>query len=76
MVAFYECQCEEGFGLSHSHVEAQVLVRTPSGREFTMPKSALEMNPNYECKILGVQPPSIRIWIDWKDVAKALMTNG
>ncbi len=69
------CTCEEGCGVAHSHVQERVRLRRV-GREdkpFTLSRRDYELNrsdPDYE--LLDTTPESIRIWVDWKAVAKAL----
>lgn len=77
MVVMMACKCDEGLGLPHSHVEAQVLMKNKTNdRTYLVPKSALELNPVETYRILGVEPESIKIWIDWREFGMSLLRDG
>lgn len=57
----------------HSHVGIQHKVRWTNGRESVIPDYMLGMNPGQKrCIVLETYPESIRIWVTWRDVARAL----
>lgn len=66
------CQCEEGAGAYHTHIPEKVVCcwEDDESKEFTIAVWDFELNPSL--KELRRIPPSIRIWVDWKAVAKAL----
>ncbi len=72
----YACMCEEGLGVAHNHVEAQVVCRNKiTSMEFKMPQSNLDLNGGDfgdHIELLDTEPPSVRIWVNWKDVARGL----
>lgn len=64
------CTCD---GLpAHSHVPERATVRFANGHVATIPAETLELNAGAGWEYLERHPPSIRIWVDWKAVARRL----
>jgi hypothetical protein len=78
------CTCEEGYGLPHSHVGLrQEVINKNTGITFWLPSDHIEMNPRSfslldgHLRLTGARDPAhIRIWVNWKDVARAVMNGG
>lgn len=64
------CTCNDD--PPHTHVPKRVRVRNGE-REFTIPEYWLNADRDYE--ILYEIPESIRVAVDWKAVARELMTD-
>jgi hypothetical protein len=74
----YACECGEGMGLAHSHYEEAAFCRDRvSGATFHLQKSIVDMNPhlNETIEILDWNPPGIKIWINWRELAEAFMRD-
>lgn len=71
------CQCEEAYGLPHTHVAPQVLIER-RGQLVWLPQDIWELNEFSQEGLLLVstQPAGVRVWIDWKKVAREVMVNG
>lgn len=76
MVTIIACTCPEGEGLPHSHVGRRFIYRMPNGQEVRLDESTQKLNIALvqEWDLLREEPPAIKVWINWKDVAKAVMT--
>jgi len=67
MVVLEACSC--GGLPAHSHLPTETFIH--NGREITAPMGTAAMNG---CEVIRTDPDAIRIWVDWKSVAHALMT--
>ena len=78
MVVLYACQCDEAYGLPHTHHPKKYVFRSPQGRELLLDEDTVRLNrmwENHGFELLGTREESISVWIDWKAVAKDLMTT-
>lgn len=65
------CQCAEGFGLPHTHVPAQIVVKRRDREEsFRVPYDVWNLNIDQASRfeLVGREPESIRMWVDRKSV--------
>lgn len=71
------CKCPEGFGLAHTHIPKQfVFKRHNSEIEITIDQYTADMNAKglmEDWSQIGAIPEHIKVWIDWKAVARSLM---
>jgi hypothetical protein len=83
MVVMEACCCSEGFGLAHSHIQPKFeVVNKTTNVTFWMDEGHVEMNQQAFASDghLGLTgntaPAHIVIWVNWKDVARAVMSGG
>lgn len=58
------CNCEAGFGLPHSHLREWHVVRTDA-------PTTVVVTPGD-----GRDTGWVRVWVDWKKIARLLLTDG
>lgn len=72
------CQCEEGFGLPHTHVSAKYIFRRQDdGLEIKWDRHTIELNTGLlaDYDWIGFEDASVRMWVNWKAVTRALMND-
>lgn len=73
------CQCDEAYGLPHTHTPKRYVFRSPQGREFSIDEDTARLNrmwENHGFELIATREEGLSVWIDWKAVAKDLMTTG
>lgn len=59
----YACDCEAGFGIHHSHIREWHVYTDAPNTKLTMPGN-------------GRDTGWVRLWVDWKKVARAALIDG
>lgn len=68
------CKCDEGYGLPHSHIGQRNVYEMSNGTTIFLDEATVRLNlaRTNQWKLLRVEPPRIRMWIDWKKVVEEI----
>lgn len=66
----YACTCDDL--PPHSHIGEQIVLQHWDGRRTSVPAASLAGTWSGDWAEVERIPPSIRIWVDWKAVARSL----